>query len=199
MTSSPSTPRLRITLALFVVVLALVAVSERRWATGLAGEALHLAGLACIAGAALGRVWSSVFIAGYKDASLVRSGPYAALRHPLYALSLLAAVGVGSRRAAPRSRSASSPRSARSTLPPRAARTPCSARVTARRSTSIARGARVPAAMVGVRGPGSPRDPPARAVEILPRRGLAARLLRAASLRRRLQLAGVTPTWLVLP
>ena len=95
MTSSPSTPRLRITLALFVVVLALVAVSERRWATGLAGEALHLAGLACIAGAALGRVWSSVFIAGFKDASLVRSGPYAALRHPLYALSLLAAVGVG--------------------------------------------------------------------------------------------------------
>lgn len=95
MTTSPSTPRLRITLALFVVVLALVAVSERRWATGLAGEAVHPAGLACIACAALGRVWASVFIAGYKDASLVRSGPYAALRHPLYALSLLAAVGVG--------------------------------------------------------------------------------------------------------
>jgi protein-S-isoprenylcysteine O-methyltransferase Ste14 len=95
MTSSPSTPRLRITLALFVVVLALVAVSQRRWASGLAGEALQLAGLACIACAALGRVWSSVFIAGYKDALLVRAGPYAALRHPLYALSLLAAVGVG--------------------------------------------------------------------------------------------------------
>lgn len=95
MTTSPSTPRLRITLALFVVVLALVAVSKRGWATGLAGEALQLAGLVCIACAALGRVWASVFIAGYKDASLVRSGPYAALRHPLYALSLLATVGVG--------------------------------------------------------------------------------------------------------
>ncbi len=95
MSSSPSTPRLRITLALYAGVLALVAVSERDWATGLAGEALQLTGLACIACAALGRVWASVFIAGYKDASLVRSGPYAALRHPLYALSLLAAVGVG--------------------------------------------------------------------------------------------------------
>ena len=95
MASSPSTSRLRITVALLTVVLALVAVSERGWATGLAGEALQLIGLACIACAALGRVWASVFIAGYKDASLVQSGPYAALRHPLYALSLLAAVGVG--------------------------------------------------------------------------------------------------------
>jgi protein-S-isoprenylcysteine O-methyltransferase Ste14 len=95
MSSSPSTPRLRITLALLVVVLALVAVSERGWATGLAGVAMQLAALACIACAALGRVWSSVFIAGFKDESLVRTGPYSALRHPLYALSLLAALGIG--------------------------------------------------------------------------------------------------------
>jgi protein-S-isoprenylcysteine O-methyltransferase Ste14 len=95
MSSSPSTPRLRLTVALLAGVLALVAVSQRGWATGLAGEAMQLAGLACIACAALGRVWSSVYIAGYKDALLVRSGPYAALRHPLYALSLLGAVGMG--------------------------------------------------------------------------------------------------------
>ena len=95
MSTSPSTPRLRITLLLLVVVLALVAVSQRGWATGLAGVALQLAGLACIACAALGRVWSSVFIAGFKDEALVRTGPYSALRHPLYALSLLAALGIG--------------------------------------------------------------------------------------------------------
>ena len=95
MSSSPSTPRLRITVALLVVVLALVAVSERGWATSLAGVALQLAGLACIACAALGRVWASVFIAGFKDETLVRSGPYSALRHPLYLLSLLAALGIG--------------------------------------------------------------------------------------------------------
>lgn len=95
MPSSPSTLRLRITVALLAAVLALVAVSERGWASGLAGEALQLVGLACLACAALGRVWASVFIAGFKDESLVRSGPYSALRHPLYALSLLATIGVG--------------------------------------------------------------------------------------------------------
>jgi protein-S-isoprenylcysteine O-methyltransferase Ste14 len=95
MSSSPSTPRLRITIALLAGVLALVAVSERSWATGLAGVVMQLAALLCIACAALGRVWSSVFIAGFKDESLVRTGPYSALRHPLYALSLLAALGIG--------------------------------------------------------------------------------------------------------
>jgi protein-S-isoprenylcysteine O-methyltransferase Ste14 len=95
MSASRSTPRLRATVALLVVVLALVAVSERPLARGLAGEALALAGLACIACAALGRIWTSLFIAGRKDATLVREGPYAALRHPLYALSLLAMLGVG--------------------------------------------------------------------------------------------------------
>jgi protein-S-isoprenylcysteine O-methyltransferase Ste14 len=95
MSGSPSTPRLRITLALLFAVLVLVAVSERDWARGLAGEALQLAGFACIACAALGRVWASVFIAGFKDEALVRTGPYSALRHPLYLLSLLAAFGIG--------------------------------------------------------------------------------------------------------
>ena len=95
MSSSPSTPRLRITLVLLIVVLALVAVSQRGWATGLAGVVMQLVALACITCAVLGRVWSSVFIAGFKDEALVRTGPYSALRHPLYALSLLAALGVG--------------------------------------------------------------------------------------------------------
>lgn len=95
MTVSRSTPRLRLTALLLVGVLTLVATTERTTATGLAGLLLQLFGLACIACAALGRVWASVFIAGYKDTLLVRSGPYAMLRHPLYALSLLAMLGVG--------------------------------------------------------------------------------------------------------
>lgn len=95
MTVSRSTPRLRLTALLLLGVLALVATSERTLATGLAGLALQLAGLACITCAALGRAWSSVFIAGYKDSRLVSTGPYAVLRHPLYALSLLAMLGTG--------------------------------------------------------------------------------------------------------
>ena len=95
MTTSRSTPRLRLTALLLLGVLAVVATSERTAAAGLPGLLLQLGGLACIACAALGRIWCSVFIAGYKDARLVRIGPYSVLRHPLYALSMLAMLGVG--------------------------------------------------------------------------------------------------------
>jgi protein-S-isoprenylcysteine O-methyltransferase Ste14 len=95
MSASQSTPRLRLTVWLLAAALTLVAVSERGLCNGFAGELMQLAGLACIACAALGRIWTSAFIAGFKDTSLVREGPYSALRHPLYALSLLAMLGVG--------------------------------------------------------------------------------------------------------
>lgn len=95
MATSRSTPRLRLTALLLAGLLAVVAVSQRTAATGLAGQLMQLAGLACVACAVLGRIWCSVFIAGRKDTQLVRSGPYAALRHPLYALSMLAMLGLG--------------------------------------------------------------------------------------------------------
>jgi protein-S-isoprenylcysteine O-methyltransferase Ste14 len=95
MPASQSTPRLRLTAWLLIAALALVAVSERGLCGGLTGELMQLAGLACIVCAALGRIWTSAFIAGFKDTSLVQEGPYSALRHPLYALSLLAMLGVG--------------------------------------------------------------------------------------------------------
>jgi len=95
MASSRSTPRLRFTAGLLALLLVVVAISERRFATGLLGESLQLAGLVCVACAALGRIWTSLFIAGFKDQVLVQSGPYAVVRHPLYALSLLAMLGLG--------------------------------------------------------------------------------------------------------
>jgi protein-S-isoprenylcysteine O-methyltransferase Ste14 len=95
MTASRSTPRLRLTALLLAGLLLLVATSERTAATGFAGQLLQLGGLACMACAALGRIWSSVFIAGFKDTQLVSGGPYAMLRHPLYVLSLLAMLGAG--------------------------------------------------------------------------------------------------------
>ncbi|NJD31369.1 MAG: isoprenylcysteine carboxylmethyltransferase family protein [Gammaproteobacteria bacterium] len=95
MPASRSTPRLRLTALLLCATLLLVAVSERHLCAGVCGELMQLAGLAFISCAALGRIWSSAFVAGHKDASLVREGPYSALRHPLYALSMLAMLGVG--------------------------------------------------------------------------------------------------------
>jgi protein-S-isoprenylcysteine O-methyltransferase Ste14 len=95
MTNSISTARLRMTLAWYAIVLVLVAISERPWSHLPSGEVARIAGLLLMAGAALGRVWTSAFIAGSKDERLVTIGPYARCRHPLYALSLLGGVGVG--------------------------------------------------------------------------------------------------------
>jgi protein-S-isoprenylcysteine O-methyltransferase Ste14 len=95
MTESASTPRLRATFAIYVALVAATAV----WGPREVGAAVHyatgVAGFLCVALACLGRVWISVFIAGHKDESLVTTGPYGRLRHPLYACSVLGALGLG--------------------------------------------------------------------------------------------------------
>lgn len=78
-----------------VVVIGLVACSDRPLLTGIWSPLAAGVGFVFVVLAALGRAWTSLFIAGYKDARLVRTGPYAACRHPLYALSLLGVAGLG--------------------------------------------------------------------------------------------------------
>jgi protein-S-isoprenylcysteine O-methyltransferase Ste14 len=94
MTTSASTPRLRLLLAWYVLVLLVVAVSERD-RLGAAGAFVEIMGLVLMILAALGRIWSSAHIAGYKDTHLVTSGPYSACRNPLYAFSIVGSLGVG--------------------------------------------------------------------------------------------------------
>jgi len=45
--------------------------------------------------AALGRMWCSLYIAGYKTSKLITEGPYSMTRNPLYFFSFLGAVGIG--------------------------------------------------------------------------------------------------------
>ena len=95
MTVSASTPRLRMTRALYLVAALAAALTDERALVGGAGVAASLGGSALVVLAVLGRIWTSLFIAGRKDVQLVTTGPYAACRHPLYACSLAAAAGLG--------------------------------------------------------------------------------------------------------
>src|SRR5690242_8186278 len=95
MTDSVSTPRLRATFAIYLGLVAVTAVWGPRQMGAAAYYASGIAGFVCVALACLGRIWSSVFIAGHKDESLVTTGPYGRLRHPLYACSTLGALGLG--------------------------------------------------------------------------------------------------------
>lgn len=92
---SASTPRLRAT---FAIYLALVTATTIIGPKAVAASWYYLTGVVgflCVALACLGRIWASVFIAGHKDVELVTTGPYARCRHPLYACSILGALGLG--------------------------------------------------------------------------------------------------------
>ncbi len=95
MITNCSTPRIRITQIWYVIVLLAVALSERPGTSTAAGTLLSLLGFSLMMTAALGRLWTSAHIAGYKDTQLITFGPYSLCRHPLYILSLIGGIGVG--------------------------------------------------------------------------------------------------------
>ncbi len=95
MTASDSGPRVRLQLWLYLLALAAVAASDGRLFDGGAGLLAQAAGFALVVAAVLGRLWATLFIAGRKEERLVREGPYSVCRHPLYACSVVAALGIG--------------------------------------------------------------------------------------------------------
>lgn len=56
---------------------------------------LFFFGIVMLGVACLGRLWCSLYIAGYKTDTLIDQGPYSMCRNPLYFFSLVGAVGVG--------------------------------------------------------------------------------------------------------
>jgi hypothetical protein len=56
---------------------------------------LFLTGVALAGIGSMGRLWCLLYIAGYKENSLIAVGPYSMTRNPLYFFSLIGALGVG--------------------------------------------------------------------------------------------------------
>jgi len=56
---------------------------------------LFFAGMILVGIASLGRMWCSLYIAGYKDDKLVTDGPYSLCRNPLYFFSMIGVLGIG--------------------------------------------------------------------------------------------------------
>ena len=71
--------------------------STSRWETRsmLVEIALFSLGMFLVAIGSLGRMWCSVYIAGYKDRTLITQGPYSICRNPLYFFSAFGALGIG--------------------------------------------------------------------------------------------------------
>ncbi len=80
-----------------VILFLLIALTDSAWETKslLMGKFLFLGGVTLVGIASMGRLWCSLYIAGYKTNNLVTDGPYSVSRNPLYVFSLLGAMGIG--------------------------------------------------------------------------------------------------------
>ena len=89
--------RIRISQIFAGLLVVLICVSGSLWEDNMpfVTTVLFLLGAVLVGIASLGRLWCSVYIAGYKTDHLVTQGPYSMCRNPLYFFSLLGALGVG--------------------------------------------------------------------------------------------------------
>jgi len=74
---------------------ALLVMTPLSWqGNGLFAQLLDSLGFVLVVVAAFGRIWSSLYISGYKEDRIVSEGPYAIVRNPLYVFSFLGALGL---------------------------------------------------------------------------------------------------------
>jgi len=89
--------RIRISQLYVLILVLLVMLSGNYWQTRapLLNAILFLIGVVLAGIGSMGRLWCLIYIAGYKENSLIKVGPYSMTRNPLYFFSLVGALGVG--------------------------------------------------------------------------------------------------------
>lgn len=104
LTTSPGTShpvkrirkRLVVPKLLFLPVIVFALVSQSAYADGgFWDTTFEVVSFLILVVAAMGRVWTSAYISGRKNAELVTDGPYSMTRNPLYFFSFLAYIGAG--------------------------------------------------------------------------------------------------------
>jgi protein-S-isoprenylcysteine O-methyltransferase Ste14 len=79
-----------------VLVLLLALFTTHSFSQGsLTDTVLEMSGLFLLTICSIGRLWSLLYISGYKKLELITEGPYSMVRHPLYVFSLIGAIGIG--------------------------------------------------------------------------------------------------------
>lgn len=89
--------RIYLTRVFTTLLIILLLISGSKWETvsPLISAVLFLAGCFLTGIASLGRLWCSLYVAGYKTKHLIIDGPYSICRNPLYFFSLIGGIGVG--------------------------------------------------------------------------------------------------------
>lgn len=89
--------RRRLALAALLVAAFVVLLFCRSWfgEEGELHEVTEAVGISLMGVCVLGRLWSTLYIGGRKNAEIVSKGPYSLTRNPLYLFSAIGATGVG--------------------------------------------------------------------------------------------------------